>query len=162
MLFTIGYEKAKLEDFIGTLQHAGVDVLVDVRDRAQSRRKGFSKTALSEALKDHGIDYLHLRALGDPKEGREAARSGQWEKFRKIYGNVVSQPPATEALSTVKELLNDRKVCLMCYERNHAECHRAIVTTRLNEQSGISAQHLGVQSIDPVRPLRNCCEGATA
>lgn len=98
MISTIGYEKADLEHFVGTLQLVGVEVLVDVRDRAQSRRKGFSKTALSERLQQAGIEYIHFRVLGDPKEGREAARSGNMKKFRSIFSQVLASEKAQQAL----------------------------------------------------------------
>jgi len=82
MIATIGYEKASIEDFISTLLASDIEILIDVRDRAQSRRPGFSKTALAAAVRRVGIDYIHLKALGDPKDGRDAARSGEIEKFR--------------------------------------------------------------------------------
>ncbi len=162
MLFTIGYEKATLDHFIGTLQEAGVSILVDVRDRAQSRRKGFSKTALAEALSSHGIRYLHLKVLGDPKPGREAARAGEWTKFRKIYGEVIQQSDAIEALDQIVELAQTSSVCLMCYERAHKECHRAIVVEQIADRLDSETKHLGVQPIDPERPLRNNRESAAA
>src|SRR3954453_21108705 len=76
ILTTIGYEAAELDDFVATLLAAGITRLIDVRELPISRRRGFAKRALSEALADAGIVYVHLRGLGDPKEGREAARVG--------------------------------------------------------------------------------------
>jgi uncharacterized protein (DUF488 family) len=73
MLATIGYERSSLADFVATLVHSEIEILIDIRDRAQSRMRGFSKSALSEALKEAGIGYVHFRQLGDPKEGRDAA-----------------------------------------------------------------------------------------
>lgn len=162
MLFTIGYEKATLEHFIGTLQKADIDILVDVRDRAQSRRKGFSKTALSNALGEHGIEYLHLRVLGDPKEGREAARSGDWAEFHRIYGAVIEQPEAIDALDSIAKLVDRKKVCLMCYERDYSECHRALVSDRLFDERNLQSQHLGVQAFEPVRRVCDNNQGAAA
>jgi uncharacterized protein (DUF488 family) len=144
MFTTIGYEKADIEDFIATLQAGGVEVLVDIRDRAQSRRKGFSKTALSEAVQSAGIDYIHVKALGDPKEGRDAARAGLMDKFRSIFLGVMDGELAQIALEEVKELAKDRTICLMCYERDHHCCHRKIVADHLEEALGCKAVHLGV------------------
>jgi len=73
-LFTIGYEAATLDDLIGRLKAAGVQVVIDVRAIAASRRAGFSKTVLAASLAAENIDYVHLRALGTPKAGRDAAR----------------------------------------------------------------------------------------
>lgn len=146
MLATIGYERAELSDFVATLQDCKVDILVDIRDRAQSRRKGFSKSALSEALAEAGIGYLHFRELGDPKEGREAARRGDFASFRKIYEGVMSSSYAEDALGKIEELLGQSSICLMCYERDHRTCHRKIVSDRLEVSTSYQARHLGVVS----------------
>lgn len=148
MLNTIGYERADLSDFISSLSEAGVEMLIDVRDRAQSRRKGFSKTALSEALNAAGIEYLHLRELGDPKEGREAARSGQWKKFHKIYSDVLKTEVAGNAIDLIVKLSDEMSVCLLCYERDHKTCHRKCITDVIEQRVGIKARHLGVRKFE--------------
>lgn len=145
MVATIGYERATLADFIATLQLSKIDVLVDIRDRAQSRRRGFSKTALSDALKEAGIAYLHLRELGDPKEGREAARSGDFDRFRAIFSGVMATPEAREAIARLEDLASKTQICLMCYERDQSTCHRKIVADRLEAGLGTKAKHLGVR-----------------
>ena len=127
MISTIGYEKCTLEDFVATLQARQIDVLVDIRERAQSRRPGFSKTALSKAVSEVAIEYIHLRELGDPKAGREAARAGMFEKFRSIFSKVMASKSAQEALSTIELLARSKRICLMCYERDHRLCHRKMV-----------------------------------
>lgn len=155
MLTTIGYEKAHLEHFVGTLQEAGIDVLVDIRDRAQSRRKGFSKTALSNRLSEAGIEYLHFRNLGDPKEGREAARSGDYARFRKIFGKVMASSDAQADLEKLAELAKQKVICLLCYERDHKQCHRKIVADELETTLGVKTKHLGVQALEPtIKPKR--------
>jgi len=83
-LATIGYEAAPQAKVIDTLKAAGVEVLIDVRAIAASRRAGFSKGLLSSSLEDAGIAYVHLRALGTPKEGRMAARRGKTAEMREI------------------------------------------------------------------------------
>ncbi|HRH19016.1 MAG TPA: DUF488 domain-containing protein [Brevundimonas sp.] len=146
MLATIGYEGARLEDFLATLKAVDVDMVVDIRDRAQSRRAGFSKTALSEALATQGIDYLHLKDLGDPKPGREAARAGDFDQFRAIYRKVMAGSSAKAAMTQVVELLNGRSVCLLCYERDHHTCHRKLVADHIESVVGLKARHLGVNA----------------
>ncbi len=148
MLNTIGYEGSDLSDFISSITEAGIEVLVDVRERAQSRKKGFSKTALSEALNAAGIGYLHLRELGDPKEGREAARSGQWTKFHKIYSKVLSSEVAQNAIAQIIELSESQSICLLCYERDHKTCHRKRITDEIEIQIGKKARHLGVRKFE--------------
>lgn len=148
MINTIGYEGSTIDDFISSVVHAKIEVLIDVRDRAQSRKKGFSKTALSEKLNSVGVVYLHLRSLGDPKAGREAARSGQWEKFYKIYGKVLSSESAQSAIELIVKLSNDKSVCLLCYERDHKTCHRKCITDEIESRIGKKARHLGVRKFE--------------
>lgn len=146
MLATIGYEGARLDDFVATLQFVDVQMIIDIRDRAQSRRPGFSKSALRENLEKHGIGYVHLKELGDPKEGRDAARSGDLAKFRKVYAAVLETQQAIDALDQIAVLAKRLNVCLLCYERDHHECHRKIVADRLESIAGFKVRHLGVQT----------------
>ena len=145
MLNTIGYEGASLEDFIQTLEEANVEVLLDIRDRAQSRKKGFSKTALSNALQNHGIEYVHLKELGDPKEGRLAARSGNWDEFDRIYRDVMASQEAIAALEYIRGISENTVACLLCYERDHKTCHRKYVSDAIDLQTGTKTRHLGVR-----------------
>ncbi|MEQ8406454.1 MAG: DUF488 domain-containing protein [Oceanicaulis sp.] len=151
MLYTIGYEGASLDDFVATLQAAGVQTLADIRERAQSRRKGFSKTALREALASAGIQYVHFRALGDPKEGRDAARSGDWAKFRAVFSTVMKTVEAKTALEEIGARALQESVCLLCYERDHRTCHRKIVSEALEARLDVRATHLGVQRVEARR-----------
>lgn len=145
MIATIGYERANLSDFVRTLEVCEIDILIDIRDRAQSRRLGFSKSALSAAVGEAGIKYMHYKALGDPKEGRDAARSGDFDLFRKIFLEVMKTDAAQAAFMEVKELAKNYNICLMCYERDQRECHRKIVADQLEEILGCKAKHVGVQ-----------------
>lgn len=144
MLGTIGYERSTLADFVATLQLANVHTLVDVRERAQSRRPGFSKRALEAALDEVGIQYVHFPELGDPKPGREAARAGNMSLFREIYTTAMAQPKAQAALTKIEELAMTERICLMCFERNYNDCHRKIVADNLQKRLGVKASHLGV------------------
>src|SRR6266849_1892661 len=82
-LFTIGYEQTPAKAVLDELEQAGVKLLVDVRAVAASRRPGFSKNQLASGLDERGISYLHLRGLGTPKNGRDAAGQG---RTRRIVG----------------------------------------------------------------------------
>lgn len=145
-LSTIGYEGADLDDFIITLKSAGITDLVDVRERAQSRRKGFSKTALSNSLHEANIRYLHLKELGDPKEGRTAARSGDVSRFRRIYSAVLEGELARLAIGAIVKLAQEGHPCMLCYERNPNQCHRKMIADRIEELHPIATIHLGVQA----------------
>lgn len=151
MLNTIGYEGSKLTDFIQTLQTAEIDLVIDVRDRAQSRRPGFSKTALKENLAVAGIRYLHLKELGDPKEGREAARSGDYVKFRSIFAQVLDTAAAKAALDEIVSASERESVCLLCYERDQSQCHRALISNVIETKTGNKTRHLGVRKFEQIQ-----------
>ena len=104
-LFTIGYEQAKPAAVLGELKRAKVALVVDTRAIAASRRPGFSKRQLAAALDEVGIAYLHLQKLGTPAQGRQAARSGDFDKLWRIYDKHIKTPEAQDALA---ELIADQ------------------------------------------------------
>src|SRR5208337_5428919 len=104
-LFTIGYEQTPAKAVLDELEHAGVRLLVDVRAVASSRRPGFSKNQLAAGLDERGIAYLHLRGLGTPKDGREAARGGEFKLLHKIYAAHLKTVQAKEQLDELSALV---------------------------------------------------------
>ena len=134
-LATIGYEGKTQGEFLGELEEAGIEVLIDVRAVAASRRPGFSKTALAGALRERSIDYLHLRALGTPAAGREAARKGRVAEMRAIYADQLETPEAAFAFEQVLAAAVDRRAALLCYEREAAGCHRSMLAERMIERA---------------------------
>ena len=145
MITTVGYEKAELDDFIATLQAASVECVIDVRELPLSRKRGFSKTALREALDGAGIRYVHLKALGDPKPGREAARAGRFAEFSAIYRKHLATPEAQDALELAGEFVEAAKCCLLCYERDPEHCHRKVVAESLSHAYNTDVLHLFVR-----------------
>ena len=141
-MFTIGYEGADLDSVLSEMAASSVEVLVDVRAVAVSRRKGFSKGALSDAVKAAGMQYLHIRDLGDPKPGREAARAGDLASFRKIYGDHLRTPACTVALAELDALSRRKVVCLLCYEHDATGCHRKIISDKLAVARPLRVEHL--------------------
>ena len=143
-LATIGYEGAALAGFVDALTGEGVGILVDVRAVPASSRPEFSKRALAESLGAVGIAYRHLPALGNPREGREAARAGRIEEYRRIFAARLAEATAREALAEVAELMAEDYPCLMCLERGPVRCHRMMVADALTAMTGIAARHLTV------------------
>jgi uncharacterized protein (DUF488 family) len=142
-LFTIGYEQTPAKSVLDELQHAGVKLLVDVRAVAASRRPGFSKSQLAAGLDERGIAYVHLRGLGTPKEGREAARSGHYETLRRIYDAHLTTPQAKEQLDELSALVKSAgPICLLCYERDHAHCHRQWIAEIIEERDHVKVDNL--------------------
>ena len=124
--FTIGYEGTTVPDFIQALQAAGVRQLVDIRALPLSRRPGFSKSALRSALEEAGITYVHLRALGTPADGREAARKGRQHDLERIYRSQLELPEAIAATAQLRQLAVGAPTTLLCFEREPAGCHRSL------------------------------------
>ena len=142
VLATIGYERAALDEVIGRLKAARVEVVVDVRAVASSRRAGFSKTLLAGSLAEAGVDYVHLRALGTPKAGRQAARAGRTGEMHRIFEAHLAEPEAQLALTQATEIASSRKAALLCYEAEAKDCHRAIVADRIRERIGCEVEDL--------------------
>ena len=134
-VFTIGYEGADVDRFLMALKDAGVETLADVRAVALSRKRGFSKSALRDALASQDIGYRHFRELGTPKEGRQAARAGDSALMRRIYcDEVLTSAPAQDAFRELAALAGDQPICLLCFERDPENCHRRVLAQRLAEQ----------------------------
>jgi uncharacterized protein (DUF488 family) len=123
-IFTIGYEGATQAELIAALQKAGVGRVIDVRAVPLSRKPGFSKNVLSAGLAEAGIDYVHLKALGTPPEGREAVRKGRWEVFARIYAAQLETPEAGAEGGRMIALAEEKPSALLCFERDPAHCHR--------------------------------------
>ena len=142
-LFTIGYEKAKPAAVMAELARAKVRLLVDTRAVAASRRPGFSKRQLAASLEDAGIAYLHLQKLGTPDEGRRAARAGQLDTLWRIYARHLKTPEAKEAMDELVALVKaGEPVCLLCYERDPAHCHRSRIAEIVRERTGARVSDL--------------------
>lgn len=126
-LYTIGYESSTPAQLIATLQAVGVTTLADVRELPLSRKKGFSKSALSELLAEAGIKYFHFKSLGDPKEGREAARIGNIAKFEAVFLQHFAKQAGRNAFAELLEVAKFEATCIMCFERCHVHCHRSYI-----------------------------------
>lgn len=142
ILSTIGYEAATLPEVIDKLMGAGVEVVLDVRAVAASRRAGFSKTVLRESLAAEGIAYEHLRGLGTPKPGREAARQGRIGEMEAIYAEHMATPEAQDGLALAIAIARERPAALLCFEACAAGCHRRIVAGLIREATGCEVRDL--------------------
>lgn len=126
-IFTIGYERTTVPEFVAALQTAGVERVIDVRALPLSRRPGFSKSPLRAALAEAGIDYVHLKALGTPAEGRTAARAGRHADMERIYAGQLELPEAIKQSAEMLELAREKPSALLCMEREPAHCHRTLL-----------------------------------
>lgn len=126
-IFTIGYEGATMADFLAALKRAGVAQVIDVRALPLSRRPGFSKTSLAASLTAEGIGYVHLKALGTPKPGRDAAKKGDVATLEAVYAGQLELPEAQAQAAQMRALAAERPSALLCYERDPCHCHRTLL-----------------------------------
>ena len=132
-IFTIGYEGATMDGFVAALQAAGVARVIDVRALPLSRRPGFSKTPLAASLAEAGIDYRHLKALGTPKRGRDAAKKGDVATLTAVYDEQLLLPEAQAQAAVMLALAAEAPSALLCFERDPCHCHRTLLLKAVGE-----------------------------
>jgi uncharacterized protein (DUF488 family) len=141
-LFTIGYEGRSVPELIERLQAARVERVVDVRDLPLSRRVGFSKAPLEKALTGAGIEYEHVRDLGNPKSTRDRYKSGDVDGGAREYRAHLHNG-SYPALIALAESLAAVKTCLLCFEHTHEACHRAVIAGAVAERlPRVAIEHL--------------------
>lgn len=136
-VFTIGYEQTTVPELIAALQRAGVERVLDVRALPLSRRPGFSKSALAGALQEAGIHYEHLKALGTPKEGRDAAKRGDQATLARVYAGQLELPEAQAAAALLLDRVAAQPTALLCYEREPADCHRSMLLAAIAQEAEV-------------------------
>lgn len=134
-LVSVGYEGRSVDDLIEVLVASGVDVVVDVRMNPTSRKPGLSKTKLSQALADAGLDYVHLRVLGNPKENRAPFWNGKVALGVRRFRQLLEAPESTAGLDQLTVLARDHRVAVLCFERDHDRCHRQVLTEEVVRRS---------------------------
>jgi uncharacterized protein (DUF488 family) len=142
-LFTIGYEQAKPAAVLNELKRAKIELLVDTRAVAASRRPGFSKRQLAASLDDAGIAYVHLQKLGTPAEGRAAAKSGDTATLWRIYDKHIKKAEPQEALDELIGLIKSgKRVALLCYCRDPKACHRSRIVANVKKRARVKVADL--------------------
>src|SRR5262245_1046235 len=137
-IFTIGYEATTMAEFLDALRTAGVEGVIDVRALPLSRRPGFSKSPLKNALNEAGIEYVHLKALGTPADGRTAARAGKQADLERIYAGQLELPEAIVQAAKMRELAEEKPSALLCYEREPAQCHRSLLLNAVASDADVT------------------------
>jgi uncharacterized protein (DUF488 family) len=133
-VFTIGYEKNEPAAFLKLLKKHRIEMIIDVRDLPLSRKKGFSKNQLQAFLREAGIEYHHAKELGAPKELRhQLIATGMWHTYVKGFNLVLAQQKP--AIDQLIQLSQQKRSCLLCFERDPAVCHRSLVAKEMEKHS---------------------------
>lgn len=140
-LYTLGYEGVPMTEFLDLLEGAGVQTVVDVRDNPYSRKSGFSKQPLSEAVQTAGLRYVSWRTLGAPKAIREAYKAdNDWREYTR--GFLAHLDARADEVAKLTELANRETLCLVCYEADANRCHRRFVADAVQSAGGPVVVHL--------------------
>ncbi|MEG3086120.1 DUF488 domain-containing protein [Sphingomonas sp. PB4P5] len=136
-VYTIGYEATTMADFLAALTKAGVKRVIDVRALPLSRRPGFSKTSLAASLFEARIGYVHLKALGTPKPGRDAAKKGDVATLTAVYAEQLELPEAQVQAAQMLELAREMPSALLCFERDPCHCHRTLLLQAVGQGADV-------------------------
>lgn len=126
-IVSVGYEGRTIDDFVVELVNTGVHTAADVRLNAISRKAGFSKTRLRNALAEAGIAYLHLRSLGNSKENRRPFWEGRVDDGRRAFRESLHSPDAESSLEELSALARNQVVAVLCFESDATRCHRTVI-----------------------------------
>lgn len=133
-LYMVGYEGSDINAFLQNVETHGIKLIIDVREKPISRKKGFSKNSLRAALNEKGIDYIHVPELGSPKEIRDKLHeTWDYNEFFQQYRLYVSSE--LDSLMGVLDLAEKNKSCLLCFEHDPKTCHRSIIAEYMKSYS---------------------------
>lgn len=140
-IFTLGYEGLSPERFSSILKEAGVEHVCDARELPLSRKKGFSKSAISQLLASHGIKYEHVKSLGCPRPIRDRYKAtGDWSEYTDSFARHLSKQ--SQALAELADVSRALKTCIICFEANPERCHRKFVAAAIAMRTKQKTVHL--------------------
>lgn len=140
-VLTAGYEGESIDDFVAKLKAADVERVIDTRHTPLSRKRGFSKTPLTERLKAEGIDYVHVKEVGTPKPWRDEYRETKdFDRMERKYERMLDERMG--GVSKVYELAREKRSVLICFEAKADRCHRSTLAKRLAATWGVRVRDL--------------------
>lgn len=143
ILFTIGYSGFSNDGFVGTLRNNAIQCVLDIREIPISRKPGFSKRALQDALAQADIQYSHYRILGSPRVLRREVRlTRDYARFFRDFRSYLKQTVPSKCIKDVADLVRNYRACLMCCCPDWQLCHRSCVVESLMRQHVFECHHL--------------------
>jgi uncharacterized protein (DUF488 family) len=153
-IYTFGYEGMQFDDFVRQLRSSNIHCVIDVRAMPVSRKKGFSKSALSISLNKAGIQYTHRVSMGCPKRVRDRYKANDnWLEYTINFMDYLRDQ--TDELKDIAKFVSEANCCLVCFEEDFNFCHRTYVARALSNLTGQSIFHIMDQRVipDPKRVL---------
>lgn len=147
-IYTIGYEGSDIEQFVATLKKNKIKSLIDIRKNPVSRKKGFSKNKLAQALVPEGIRYFHFGELGVPSAWRKEAKAEiiTREKMFKKYSKEIL-PGSQEKIDEIIQIAKKGRAVLLCYEKDAHDCHRHYLTEKMSKQIDLQVIDLEIVEV---------------
>lgn len=155
LLMTIGYEGLTSQQFFGILRVHRVETLIDVRELPISRKPGFSKKVLAQASADYNLHYVHMPALGCPRDIRHEYRAaGDWARYTRRFKVYLATQQV--AIDLLLETVQRQQCCLMCFEADPDFCHRSFVAAKAAASAGyaLKVEHIKDSKSVTVADLR--------
>ena len=132
-----------MDVFAGMLGEAGIEVLVDVRRFAGSRRNPqYSPLAMAPALQAQGIEYVAMPEFGGRREPHADSPNGAWRvaAFRG-YADYMASGEFVQARERLMQLASERRCAVMCAEAVWWRCHRRLIADDFTAR-GWQVEHL--------------------
>lgn len=139
-IFTIGHSDHSIEDFVALLADNDVNMVCDVRSAPRSRWvPHFNPENLEPTLERARIDYAYMgRELG----GRPNDRSAYNADGRVSYERAAMADDFSDAIASLIRQADERRIALLCMERDPLECHRALLVARALAEQGVDVRHI--------------------
>ncbi|MBB4823362.1 uncharacterized protein (DUF488 family) [Sporosarcina luteola] len=145
-VYTIGHYSNTKEEFLGLLELAEVEVLVDVRAFPGSRKfPWFSKEAMEQWLPEQDVQYVHIPELGG-RRGTSSlispALNAGWrnDSFHN-YADYSLSHCFKRGIDQLTEIAGKYRTAYCCSERHPARCHRLLISNWLAVH-GWNIQHI--------------------
>jgi uncharacterized protein (DUF488 family) len=147
VIFTVGYEGTEIEEFACKLTQNAIAALIDVRKNAISRKRGFSKTKLSDKMRTIGIEYYHMPELGIPSSLRKQLDASRPETYSSLFDyyeqSILHQ--ASDSITRITEIAKEKgSIAITCFESDHRYCHRNRIANKiiLDKKNSYIVQHI--------------------
>ena len=139
-VFTIGHSNHAAEAFLTLLLRHGIEAVVDVRSSPHSRHNPqFNRKTLQAALAEAGVGYVFMGAeLG----GRPPDPSCYDGDGRVQYDRLAETEAFNAGIRRLVPLAGERRITLMCSEKEPLDCHRTLLIAGVLSEQGIAVAHI--------------------
>jgi uncharacterized protein (DUF488 family) len=163
-IYTIGHSTRLLEELLTILKAHAIELVVDVRTIPRSRHNPqFNSEALAISLREHGMDYEHMKRLGGLRHARKDSLNTGWENasFRG-FADYMQTEDFEEGLKDLIDVAQKKRTAIMCAEAVPWKCHRSLISDALlvrgiTVMDIMSAKSVKAHSLTPWAKVMDTC-----